>query len=130
MRNAWLIARLDLLIFLRSRGNLLQLLLIPVILTLVLGYALGGDAGAGPQRIRLDLLDEDRGARSAQLAAALLAQGPALRLCPVTGEDCDGPVEASPSLTTALERVSQGAADALLHIPSRLRRSARMRSSK
>ena len=116
MRNAWLIARLDLLIFLRSRGNLLQLLLIPVILTLVLGYALARD-GDGPQRIRLDLLDEDRSARSARLAAALLAQGPALRLCPVAGEDCDWPVEASPSLATALERVRQGAADALLHIP-------------
>ena len=116
MRNAWLIARLDLLIFLRSRGNLLQLLLIPVILTLVLGYALARDGG-GPQRIRLDLLDEDRSARSAQLAAALLSQGPALRLCPVAGEDCDGPMEASPSLTVALERLSQGAADALLHIP-------------
>ena len=47
MRNAWLIARLDLLIFLRSRGNLLQLLLIPVILTLVLGYALAREAAAG-----------------------------------------------------------------------------------
>ena len=116
MRNAWLIARLDLLVFLRSRGNLLQLVLIPVILTLVLGYALGGDGG-GPMRIRLDLLDEDRSARSAQLAAALLAQGPVLRLCPVAGEDCEGPMEASPSLTSALQRVSQGAADALLHIP-------------
>ena len=41
MSNVWRIARLDLQIFLRSRGNLLQLLLIPVILTLVLGYALG-----------------------------------------------------------------------------------------
>ena len=116
MRNVWRIARLDLQIFLRSRGNLLQLLLIPVILTLVLGYALGGDVG-GPQRIRLDLLDEDRSARSAQLAAALHAQGSALRICPVAGADCEGPMEASPSLTTALERVSQGAADALLHIP-------------
>ena len=116
MYNAWLIARLDLQIFLRSRGNLLQLMLIPVILTLVVGHALGGSGGE-PQRIRLDLLDEDRSGRSAQLAAALLAQGPALRLCPVAGEDCDGPVEASPSLATALERVRQGAADALLHIP-------------
>ena len=116
MYNAWLIARLDLQIFLRSRGNLLQLMLIPVILTLVVGHALGGSGGE-PQRIRLDLLDEDRSGRSAQLAAVLLAQGPALRLCPVAGEDCDGPVEASPSLATALERVRQGAADALLHIP-------------
>lgn len=115
MRKVWLIARLDLLVFLRSRGNLLQLLLLPVLLTLVLGYALGG-VGA-PQRVRLDVLDEDGSAQAAQLLAALEAQGPALQICPAPDADCDWPDEAPLSLSVAQERLRQDTADALLHIP-------------
>jgi len=118
MRKVWLIARLDLLVFLRSRGNLLQLLLLPVLLTLVLGYALGG-VGA-PQRVRLDVLDEDGSAQAAQLLAALRAQGPALQICPAPDVDCDWPDEDPLSLSAARERLRQGVADALLHIPAGL----------
>lgn len=118
MRNVWLIAWLDLLVFLRSRGNLLQLLVIPVILTLVLGYALDGGGVAGSQSILIDLLDEDRSARSTQLASALLAQGPGLRVCPVAGVDCAWPEEEAPTLPVMLERVAAGTSDGLLHIPA------------
>ncbi len=118
MRNVWLIAWLDLLVFLRSRGNLLQLLVIPVILTLVLGYALGGEGASGSQSIRIDLLDEDRSVHSAQVAAALVAQGPTLQVCPVAGADCAWPEELAPTLTTMLARVKAGDNDALLHIPA------------
>ena len=116
MRKVWLIAWLDLLVFLRNRGNLLQLTFIPVVLTLVLGYALGG-SDDGPQRIRLDVVDEDDSAWSRQLPPALGAQGPALRLCPGPDEECAWPEAAESDLGIALQRLRDGDADALLHIP-------------
>ena len=115
MRTLFTIAWYDLLLFLRSRGNLLQLVALPVILTLVLGFALGGQSG--PQNVRLEVLDRDGSPRSQQLLADLRAQGPALQVCPAAVEDCAWDTAETPGLEVALERVRRGAADALLLIP-------------
>ena len=117
MQNIPVIAWLDLLIFLRSRSNLIQLLLIPVVLTLALGFALGDRAGEAVT-LRLDVLDEDRSPRSRRLLQALRSQGPALQVCPAAGEACvweeAGPVDRE----AALAPVQRGESDALLRIPA------------
>lgn len=117
MRHVWIIARLDLLIFLRSRSNVIQLVLVPVVLTLVLGFALGGRA-EGAVTLRLDLLDEDDGPRSAQLVEALVAQGPTLLVCPAAGESCGEDRSDGNNLDAALARLRQGDSDGLLRIPA------------
>ncbi|MCY3719917.1 MAG: ABC transporter permease [Anaerolineaceae bacterium] len=116
MRHAWIIARLDLLIFLRSRSNVIQLVLVPVVLTLVLGFALGGRAD-GTLTLRLDLLDEDDSPRSHQLVEALTSQGPNLLVCPAAGETCGVDRSDGINLEAALARLRQGDSDGLLRIP-------------
>ncbi|MCE2489396.1 MAG: ABC transporter permease [Anaerolineae bacterium] len=117
MRNTLIIARLDLLIFLRSRSNVIQLVLVPVILTLVLGFALGGRAG-GALTLRLDILDEDDTPRSRQLVEALVAQGPTLQVCPAAGKACAWDGEDLPDLESALSPLRRGDSDGLLQIPA------------
>lgn len=117
MRHAWIIARLDLLIFLRSRSNVIQLVLVPVVLTLVLGFALGGRA-EGTAMLRLDLLDEDDSPPSRELAAALMAQGPGLLLCPAAGDVCAPDESDGKDADAALARLRQGESDGLLRIPA------------
>lgn len=117
MRNTWIIARLDLLIFLRSRSNVIQLALVPVVLTLVLGFALGGRA-EGTATLRLDLLDEDDSPPSRQLVEALIAQGPTLLVCPAAGEACAWDESEAKDLDAALARLRRGESDGLLRIPA------------
>lgn len=118
MRAVWTIAWWDLRIFLGERSNLLQLTLVPVILTLALGFALGGAGDGGAAAIRLEVLDEDDSPRSRELLEALPAQGSSLRVCPAAGEDCVWEGSEPPDPETAIERVRSGAADALLLIPA------------
>ncbi len=117
MRNTLIIARMDLLIFLRSRSNVIQLVLVPVILTLVLGFALGGRAGEA-LTLRLDVLDEDDSPRSRQLVEALVAQGPTLQVCPAGGKACAWDGEDLPDLESALAPLRRGDSDGLLQIPA------------
>ncbi|MCY4022168.1 MAG: ABC transporter permease [Anaerolineaceae bacterium] len=116
MRHALIIARLDLLIFLRSRSNVIQLVLVPVMLTLVLGFALGGRADE-TLTLRLDLVDEDDSPHSRQLVEALVAQGPPLLVCPGAGETCGVDRSDGVNLDAALARLRRGDSDGLLRIP-------------
>ncbi len=119
MRAVWTIAWWDLRIFLGERSNLLQLTLVPVILTLALGFALGGAGERGAAAIRLDVLDGDDSPRSQALVDTLLAaQGSSLRVCPAASETCEWDDGEPPDLETAIGRVRSGAADALLQIPA------------
>lgn len=118
MRAIWTIAWWDLRIFLGERSNLLQLTLVPVILTLVLGFALGGRGEGGSPEIRLDVLDEDGSSRSQQLVETLLTQGPPLRVCPAASDSCEWDDIERPDLEAAIGRVRSGGADALLQIPA------------
>lgn len=117
MRRVLLIAALDLQVFLRSRSNLVQLALVPVVLTLVLGVALG-ERPDDTQTLRLELVDEDRSPRSRELEGALLAQGPSLQVCPAAGEVCSMDAVDLADLDGALARVQRGESDALLRIPA------------
>ena len=118
MRNIFTIARLDVLIYLKDRGNILQLIGLPIILTLVLGSAFVGDSG--PDRVRIDLLDLDNSPRSRAFADDLRAVNPTLLLCPQDrdGENsCDLDDGATPDTEVSIERVRDGATNALLVLP-------------
>ena len=109
----------DLRIYFSQRGNLIGLLVIPVLLTLVLGYSLGG-SGGGPTRLRVDLIDLDQTDMSAQLIDELRAANDALVLCPLDNDAddyCrleDGPLH----LERAIDRARAGGTGALIVIPA------------
>ena len=118
MRNILTIARVDLLIYLKDRGNLIQLIGLPVILTLVLGGVFVG--GSGPDRIRIDLLDLDDSARSQAFVDNLRAVNPTLLLCPQEQDDenvCNLDEEAVLDTELSVNRVRDGATNALLVLP-------------
>ncbi|MEZ4863808.1 MAG: ABC transporter permease [Caldilineaceae bacterium] len=66
-------------VFFASRGNLIGLVLLPIALTVLIGWDFGG---GGPTRLRVDLLDLDQSALSAQLLADLHEANATLVFCP------------------------------------------------
>ena len=109
----------DLRIFFSRRGNLIGLLVIPILLTLVLGFSLGG-TGGGPTRLRVDLIDLDQTEMSARLIDELHAANAALALCPLDNDADDYcQLEEAPlNLERAIERARQGTTRALIVIPA------------
>jgi ABC-2 type transport system permease protein len=88
MRTVITIAVSDLRVFLSDSANYVNLAVMPVILALVLGFALGQDEAASA--IRVDLIDEDQSEQSAQFVAALRRVNETLRICPMDdSEDYD-----------------------------------------
>ncbi len=110
----------DLRIFFSQRGNLIGLLVIPVLLTLVIGWSLGRIGGGGPTRLRVDLIDLDRTDMSAQLIDELRAANDALVLCPFDNDADDYcRLENEPlQLERAIDRARAGRTGALIVIPA------------
>ncbi|MCZ0941130.1 MAG: ABC transporter permease [Caldilineaceae bacterium] len=120
MRSILTIILNDLKIFFSQRGNLPGLLVIPVLLTLVVGWSIGQIGGGGPTRLRVDLIDLDRSAMSAQMIEDLRAANDALVLCPLDNdaEDFCRLGEEPLQLERAIERARSGRTSALIVIPS------------
>ncbi|MDE0078852.1 MAG: ABC transporter permease [Caldilineaceae bacterium] len=120
MRSILTIIYNDLSIYFSQRGNLVGLLVIPVLLTLVIGWSLGRIGGGGPTRIRVDLIDLDRSDLSARLIEELRAANDALVLCPLdndAGDYCrleDEPLD----VDRAIVRARSGRTSALIVIPA------------
>ncbi len=119
MRSILTIILNDLRIFFSQRGNLPGLLVIPVLLTLVVGWSIGQIGSGGPTRLRVDLIDLDQSGMSAQMIEDLRAANDVLVLCPLDNdaEDfCrlgDEPLQ----LERAIERARAGRTSALIVIP-------------
>lgn len=77
----------DLRIFFAERSNWVSLVLLPVIFTLVLGWAFSGSDG--PPRLRVDVLDLDGSGASADLLQALRRANETLVLCPMDNDADD-----------------------------------------
>ena len=120
MRSILTIILNDLKIFFSQRGNLPGLLVIPVLLTLVVGWSIGQIGGGGPTRLRVDLIDLDRSAMSAQMIEDLRAANDALVLCPLDNdaEDFCRLGEEPLQLERAIERARSGRTSALIVIPA------------
>ena len=111
----------DLKIFFSQRGNLPGLLVIPVLLTLVIGWSLGQIGGdSGPTRLRVDLIDLDQSPLSAELIEDLRAANDALVLCPLDNDADDYcRLDVEPlQLERAVERARSGRTSALIVIPA------------
>ena len=120
MRSILTIILNDLNIFFSQRGNLVGLLVIPVLLTLVIGWSLGRLGGGGPTRLRVDLIDLDQTELSAGLIEELRAANDALVLCPLDNDADDFcRLEGEPlQLERAVERAWSGSTSALIVIPA------------
>ena len=120
MRSILTIILNDLNIFFSQRGNLVGLLVIPVLLTLVIGWSLGRLGGGGPTRLRVDLIDLDQTELSARLIEELHVANDALVLCPLDNDAEDfcrlggEPLQ----LERAVERARSGSTSALIVIPA------------
>ncbi|MDE0141837.1 MAG: ABC transporter permease [Caldilineaceae bacterium] len=120
MRSILTIILNDLKIYSSQRGNLVGLLVIPVLLTVVIGWSLGRIGGGGPTRLRVDLIDLDGSDMSAQLIEELRAANDALVLCPPDNDADDYcRLEDEPlDMERAIERARSGRTSALIVIPS------------
>ncbi len=119
MKNIITIALNDLRVFFADTGNLVGLLGLPIVLTIVLGFATQGDSRA--VSLRVDLLDQDNSPTSQALIADLKAANNALYFCPQDNatQDCALP-SSDPTLTLeqAQKRVKDGVSYSLLVIPN------------
>lgn len=112
------IARTDLLVFLSNRGNLVGLLVIPIVMTVILGIFIPG--GQGPDRVRVDVIDRDQGQIAQQFLSSVRQANGTLLLCPMDNDAEDFcNLADQPNLTTeaATQRVQDGDAAALIEIP-------------
>jgi hypothetical protein len=118
MRTIFTIALNDLTIFFRARGNLIGLIVLPLAITVAVGWANSGRGG--PSVLRADVIDLDQSAQSTDLLTQLRAVNPALRLCPMDNDADDLCRLDGAPLTEilALERVRNEWVDGLLIIPS------------
>lgn len=118
----------DLRIFFSQRGNWISLGLLPILFTLGLGVAFGGDGDSGPQTLRVDVIDEDSSAASAALLAELAAANDTLLLCQravdtvadstTTETDSCALADAPLTVDGARDRVREGDSAALIVIPA------------
>jgi len=118
MQTVLHIAVNDLRIFFSARGNLIGLVVLPIALTLAVGWANSG-GGGGPTRLLVDVVDLDQSARSAELLTELRAVNDTLLLCPMDNDADDICQLEGTTLTQALalERAQNERTSGLLIIP-------------
>ncbi len=121
MNKALQIAIYDIRVFLSDRGNLIGLLVMPVVLILAIGFALGG--AGGPSSLRVDIIDNDNSLESAAFIDALREANDTLVLCPFD-DGCaldsleDYETGDALTLTQGQERVGSDVTAALIVIPN------------
>lgn len=121
MRTIFTIARNDLFIFFKQPGNWVSVVVIPLLLTLGLGWAFGVGEDSGPEKINADLVIPVETAATQRFVTRLHAVNGSLRLCPMDNDAenaCnleDG--QAIPTVDQALLRVQNGRTAALIVLP-------------
>ncbi|MDX1437743.1 MAG: ABC transporter permease, partial [Anaerolineales bacterium] len=119
MNRAWEISRTDLRLFFKDRGNLLGLLVIPVILTVVLGLFI--PVGDGTGQVYIDVMDQDQSEASASLLDALRRSNSTIVLCPMDNDEndsCDLDGNNSIDPVRAEDRVADADTLAFIVIPA------------
>ncbi len=121
MRALLTITLNDLRIFLSKPGSWISLGLLPVLFTVVLGFAFS--SGSSDPTLRVDVIDEDNSARSVRFLTELRNANETLLLCPMdalgdSGEDRCGLADEPLTLEKGQERLREGESAALLVIPA------------
>ncbi|MBL8156531.1 MAG: ABC transporter permease [Anaerolineae bacterium] len=98
----------DLRVFFREPGQIIGLVVIPLILTIGVGIGNGG-FGGGPPQIRIDVIDQDNSAVSQQFVEDLRAVNSGLQLCPM--DSVDNSCRLGNDLVMTLERSDQRVLD-------------------
>jgi ABC-2 type transport system permease protein len=115
------IALHDIRIFLVDRGNLIGLLIVPVVMTLVIGLVSGGVFDTGSVNIIVDILDNDKSEASQQFIETLRSVNSSLVLCPIDN-DAEDICEINRVTTFdrdwAIERLADSISLATVEIPS------------
>ena len=120
MAKIWAIIQQDLRVFLRQRSNLISLLLTPAVMTIIVALVNAGTFSGTPV-YRLDVIDQDGSAASAQFLAAIRASNPELVLCPMdntTKDICSLGKAGTLTESLGLDRVAKSTSTGLLEIPS------------
>jgi ABC-2 type transport system permease protein len=118
MRNILEITRNDLRLFLAQRGNLISLLLVPILMTLVVGIFTAGDDE--PRLLQVDIVDHDESELSRQFVDALRQVNESLILCPMDNDEenrCDLEEGIPLDEQQAIARVEDSTTLAMIKIP-------------
>lgn len=119
MRNTFTVALNDLRIFFGSRGNLIGLFAIPVVMTVILGVFI--PEGEGPTRVRIDVVDHDGDEIAAQFLEAVRLANASIVLCPLDNdaEDfCRLGDDQALDVVRSTTRIEESDTLALIEIPS------------
>jgi ABC-2 type transport system permease protein len=122
MRAIWDIAQNDLRVIFREKGIWLNIVIVPLLLAYLIGFANGAGAGTQPTApiVLIDVIDENGTAESARFLDAVRAANPTLRICP-TDNDADDVcrLDGAPfDATLAEERLRDQVSLALVIIPA------------
>jgi ABC-2 type transport system permease protein len=112
------IAKNDLRLFFKDRGNLIGLLLVPVVMTILLGAFI--PAGDAEERVIVDVVDEDQSQASSELTQSIRASNSSLLLCPIDNDSddtCDLEGATTLDRELSLERVEDSDTLAVIIIP-------------
>jgi ABC-2 type transport system permease protein len=122
MRVIFDIALHELRILFNDRSIWINLVIIPIVLSVAVGFANGAGAGGssdGP-RLPVDVMDNDNSALSQQFLAEIRSANPRIVLCPMDngeGDPC-GVGDATLTLELVQERLEDQNALALIEIPA------------
>jgi ABC-2 type transport system permease protein len=110
----------DLRVFFREPGQIIGLVLIPLILTVGVGIGTGGLGGSGTTSVRVDVIDNDSSDYSQQFLANLRAANSTLALCPFDDSDNSCQLGDTPALDLArsTERLRDDQTEAIIQIPA------------
>jgi ABC-2 type transport system permease protein len=120
MRIIFHIARHDVQVFLKNPGTLISMIVLPLVMAFALGLGIGA-LNTAPDRIRIDVMDNDQSDLSARFLNDLRDANTTLRLCPFDNTDDDYcQLDGDENLTEAraVERVANTTSLALIEIPA------------
>jgi ABC-2 type transport system permease protein len=112
MRALWLVIRKDLRRKVRSPLSTVVMLLFPILFSLLIGLAFGGNGKLAP--IRVALVDQDRGMAARFLQSAMNQEKMNPRLEPVPADSAEGLRLVEKDKASAMVRIPPGFTDSLL----------------
>ena len=115
------IALNDLRLILKDKGIFINLVIIPIVISLAVGFANGASADPTPSApaIRIDVIDSDRSELSESFVRRLRQANSNFVLCPIDQTEADACAFGNAELTPALaqERLQETTSLALIEIP-------------